>query len=210
MLYRLWSRALSLPARWSRPQAKQKHRSATSPDRSFGGWRCGFPYAKVIFSRRVRVIRVVPRRSLRVQGPREAVVRLPPRQVGPPGEANPEALQPPPAHRGGGGLEQRLPVRRRRHREDPHREAVLPRLPEVRLGVGPGCGLGRGQLPPADGGRRGPPPTPAALRPAFPRARLLDRGEDGEPPEAPREAQAAFHRDPGRGRRPPEEKRVEV
>src|SRR5207253_10422103 len=131
MLYRLWSRAMSLPARWSRPQAKQKNRSATSPDLCFVGWPFWFSYAKVIFSRRVRVIRVVPRRSFRVQGPREAVVRLPPRQVGPPGAANPEALQPPPPHRGGGGLEQRLPVRRRRHGHDPHREAVLPRLPAV-------------------------------------------------------------------------------
>src|SRR2546426_2062463 len=198
MLYRLWSRAMSLPTRWSRPQAKQKNRSATPPDRPIGGWVFGWSEAKVIFGRRVRVIRVVPRRPFRVQGPREAVVRLPPRQDGPSGGADPAALQPAPPHRGGGGFEQRIPVRCGGHGKDAHREAILPRLPEVRLRVEPGCGLGGGQLSPADGRRCGPPPTPAAFRPSLPGTRLLHRGEDGEPSEAPREAQAALHRDPRR------------
>src|SRR2546430_2394518 len=134
MLYRLWSRAMSLPTRWSRPQAKQKNRSATPPDRPIGGWVFGWSEAKVIFGRRVRVIRVVPRRPFRVQGPREAVVRLPAGQDGPPGGADPGALHPAPPQPGSGRFEHPIPRPGRGHGEDAHLEAGLPRFLEAYLG----------------------------------------------------------------------------
>src|SRR5881409_3235462 len=83
--------------------------------------------AKVMRVRRLGVDCVVPGRALRVQGPRETVVRLPPRKDGPSGGADAAALQPPAAHRRGGSLEQRLPVWARGNREDTHGEALLPR-----------------------------------------------------------------------------------
>src|SRR5437867_10170237 len=119
--------------------------------------------AKVMRVRRLGVDCVVPGRALRLQGPRETVVRLPPRKDGPSGGADAAALQPPAAHRRGGSLEQRLPVWARGYREDPHGEALLPRFQEIRVGIGSGRRLGSRELSPADGGRRGPAPADPAF-----------------------------------------------
>src|SRR5437879_1891466 len=112
--------------------------------------------AKVMRVRRLGVDCVVPGRALRVQRPGETIVRLPPRKDGPPGGTDAAALQPPEAYRRGGSLEQRLPVRPRGDGEDPHGEALLLGLQEVRVGIGPRGRLGPRELPPADGGRRRP------------------------------------------------------
>src|SRR5437667_12836610 len=101
MLYRACPSAIAVPERWSRPQAKQKKRSGTvspSPD-LLKAFRVA--EAKVIRGRRLGVARVVPFGSLRVQGPRETVVRLPPGQDGPPRGADAAPVQPPPADRRG-------------------------------------------------------------------------------------------------------------
>src|SRR5213594_5229723 len=163
--------------------------------------------AKVMRVRRLGVDCVVPGRALRVQRPGETVVRLPPRKDGPPRRTDAAALQPPEAHRRGGRLEQRLPVRPRGDREDPHREALLLGLQEIRVGIGPRGRLGPRELPPADGGRRRPAPTDSAFRCAFPGTRILDRGENGDVTTASRETPAPLRRDLGRSRRAPEEER---
>src|SRR2546427_10053847 len=118
MLYRLWSRAIAVPVRWSRPHAKQKNRSATVPPTADSLMSFRVSEAKVMRVRRLGVDCVVPDRALRVQRPGETVVRLPPREDGPPRRTDAAALQPPEAHRRGRRLEQRLPVRRRGDRED--------------------------------------------------------------------------------------------
>src|SRR2546426_3105723 len=163
--------------------------------------------AKVMRVRRLGVDCVVPGRALRVQRPGETIVRLPPRKDGPPGGTDAAALQPPEAYRRGGSLEQRFPVRPRGDREDPHGEALLLGLQEVRVGIGPRGRLGPRELPPADGGRRRPAPADPAFRCALSGTRILDRREDGDLATASREAPAPLHRDLGRGGRAPEEER---
>src|SRR2546427_12479725 len=109
MLYRLWSRAIAVPVRWSRPHAKQKNRSATVPPTadSFRAFRVS--EAKVMRVRRLGVDCGVPGRALRVQRPGETIVRLPPRNDGPPGGTDAAALQPPDADRRVASLEDLCP-----------------------------------------------------------------------------------------------------
>src|SRR5712692_8604754 len=163
--------------------------------------------AKVIRVRRLGVDCVVPGRALCVQGPGETVVRLPARKDDPPRGADAAPLQPPAAHRRGGSLEQRVPVWARGDGEDAHGEAVLPRFQEIRVGIESRRRLGRRELPPADGGRRGPAPADPAFRCTLPRTRILDWGENGDLAATSREAPASLHRNLGRGGRPPKEER---
>src|SRR3989442_3458524 len=88
--------------------------------------------AKVIRRPRLGVDCVVPGRALGVQGPGETVVRLPARKDDPPRGADAAALQPAPADRGGGSLEQRLPPRPGGGRGDGHCRTRLARVPEIR------------------------------------------------------------------------------
>src|SRR5437899_12797440 len=126
MLYRLWSRAIAVPVRWSRPHAKQKNRSATVPPTADSLMAFRVSEAKVMRVRRLGVDCVVPGRALRVQRPGETIVRLPPRKDGPPRGTDAAALQPPEAHRPVRRIEQRLPVRPRGAGEDPHAAALRP------------------------------------------------------------------------------------
>src|SRR2546422_10677117 len=137
MLYRLWSRAIAVPVRWSRPHAKQKNRSATVPPTADSLMAFRVSEAKVMRVRRLGVDCVVPGRALRVQRPGETIVRLPPRKDGPPGGTDAAALQPPEAYRRGGSLQQRFPVRPPGGRGDPPRATLLLGLPEVRRRIGP-------------------------------------------------------------------------
>src|SRR2546422_10055565 len=180
MLYRLWSRAIAVPVRWSRPHAKQKNRSATVPPTADSLMAFRVSEAKVMRVRRLGVDCVVPGRALRVQRPGETDVRLPPREDGPPRRTDAAALQPPEADRRGGRLEQRLPLRPRGGRGDPHREALLLGLQEIRVGIGPRGRLGPRELPPAGGGRRRPAPADFAFRCAFPGTRVSDCGGNGD------------------------------
>src|SRR2546427_9919587 len=129
---------------------------------------------------------------------RSTVVRLPARKDDPPGGADEAALQPAAADRGGGSLEQRLPLRPGGDGEDAHGEALLPRFQEIRVRIGPRGRLGRRQLPPADGRWRGPAPVDPALRRALPGARVLHRGKNGDLAAAPRRTPSSFQRELGR------------